>query len=140
MFFFAILRHSKCRSLGPTSLDSNTFKTFVFWFLKNWCAYILSWYGKTRVTSCELRVTSWKLKSTSWKLKSTSGNSKVRVQIHELRVQIHEFWWHSLVLRFHYFMLRLQQQVEWVDINFERRDLNSPQKCHPPPDNSPLCF
>ena len=29
--------------------------------------------------------------------------------------------------------LRLQQKTTWVNINFERRDLNSPQKSHPPP-------
>ena len=29
--------------------------------------------------------------------------------------------------------LRLQQEAEWVNINFERRDLNSPQKSHLPP-------
>ena len=29
--------------------------------------------------------------------------------------------------------LRLQQEAEWVNINFETRDLNSPQKSHPPP-------
>ena len=29
--------------------------------------------------------------------------------------------------------LRLQQEAEWVNINFERRDLKFPQKSHPPP-------
>ena len=29
--------------------------------------------------------------------------------------------------------LRLQQEAEWVNINFERRDLNSPYKSHLPP-------
>ena len=29
--------------------------------------------------------------------------------------------------------LQLQQEAEWVNINFERRDLNSPQKSHPSP-------
>ena len=28
-----------------------------------------------------------------------------------------------------------QQEAEWVHINFERRDLNSPHKSHPPPDD-----
>ena len=31
--------------------------------------------------------------------------------------------------------LRLQQEAEWENINFERRNLNSPQKCHPLPDD-----
>ena len=29
--------------------------------------------------------------------------------------------------------LRLQHEAEWVNINFERRDLNSPRKSHPLP-------
>ena len=37
--------------------------------------------------------------------------------------------------------LRLQQEAEWVNINFERRNLNSPQKCHPAPnDLGEICF
>ena len=31
--------------------------------------------------------------------------------------------------------LRLQQEAEWVNINFERGDLNFTQKNYPPPDD-----
>ena len=30
-------------------------------------------------------------------------------------------------------LVRLQQEDEWFNINFEKRDLNSPQKSHSPP-------
>ena len=32
-------------------------------------------------------------------------------------------------------LLRLRKEAERVNINFERRDLNSPQKSHPSPDD-----
>ena len=71
----------------------------------------------------------------------------LRVQIHEIRGQIHEslnqlklkqaalkapHFLRLLVLNFPW--LQLQQEAEWVNINFERRDLNFPQKSHPSPD------
>ena len=31
--------------------------------------------------------------------------------------------------------LQLQQEAEWLNINFERRNLNSPKKIHPSPDD-----
>ena len=37
--------------------------------------------------------------------------------------------------------LRLQQEAEWVNINFERIDISSPQKIYPPPNNfGEICF
>ena len=31
--------------------------------------------------------------------------------------------------------LQLQQEAEWLNFNFERRNLNSPKKIHPSPDD-----
>ena len=37
--------------------------------------------------------------------------------------------------------LQLQQEAEWVNFNFERSGLNSPQKSYPPPDEfGEICF
>ena len=60
--------------------------------------------------------------------------------MHELPVSF-SFWWQSLDLRFHYSMARLQHKAEWLNINFEKKDLNSPQNSHLPPDEfGEICF
>ena len=57
----------------------------------------IKWYGKIRVTSCELRATSYELRASKHELKFESASSiprvmssNLRVQIHELQVQLYE--------------------------------------------------
>ena len=75
---------------------------------------------KTQVSSLKsssfLKTVNPKLFGNSW------GNLYVQFQ--------------CLVLRFHHAMQQLQQEAEWVNINFERKDLNFLQKREvtlPPP-------
>ena len=87
---------------------------------------------------------------------------ELRVQIHEFRVQIHQLRVriHELQVRIHVSLnqwklrydnllfydsttpwLRLQQEAERVNIDYERRDLNFARKNHPPPnDFEEICF
>ena len=38
-------------------------------------------------------------------------------------------------------MAKAQQKAEWENINFERRDLDFPQKSYPPPEDfGEICF
>ena len=112
-YVFLILRNKMLYYF--LKLRFNLFLMFSIWLDSIFCDMAKH---ELRVTSCELRVTSWKFKN-------TSRNSKVRVQIYELQDEIHQ----------------LRVQIQWVNINFERGDLNSPLKFPPPLDDfGEICF
>ena len=78
-------------------------------------------------TSYEFEFTSYEFESTSYKLESTSYEFKSTS--YQFEYTSYEFeTTRSVNLRFHYSMAT----TEWVNITFERRDLNSPEKSHPP--------
>ena len=111
-----------------------------------------------RVTSSNLRVTSSNPRVTSSNSRVTSSNPSSRIiKLNSLKSSsfpktillgnlreklVPSFSGDNL---FFYISttpwLRLQQEAEWVNINFERRDLNFWQKLHPLPDDfGEICF
>ena len=104
------------------------------------------WYGKTRVTSCELKALKHQLKfkstspnrrvtssnpwvtssnpwvtSSSYKWRVTSSNPRI---IKSMKTQVNS-------LKISLFPKILNCSAESVNTNFERNDLNFPQKSHP---------
>ena len=121
-----------------------------------------SYEVRATVTSYQLRVInpqvmSSNLQLTSSNLQVTSSNPRIiksmKFQVsclkvpHFLRLFILKLVgnsWGNLYVQFLMIIscfndyqsnpwLPLQQEAEWVNINFERRHLNFPQKSHPPP-------
>ena len=100
-----------------------------------------------RVQVHELRVQTHELRVQIHELRVQTH--ELRVQIHKLQVQIHV---RQFVRHFSFYdnllfyvsttpWLRLYQEAEWVNINFERIDLNSPQKSHFSRDDfGAICF
>ena len=108
-------------------------------------------------TSYEFESTSYEFKSISYEFQSTSHEFESTRIIKSMKTQVNSLKsssfhkivspklfsnsWGNLyiqffVLRFHYSMA----MIESVNINFERRDLNSPQKSHPSsPSKFPSC-
>ena len=75
---------------------------------------------KTQVTSLKIcsfpKILSFKSFGNSWLVRSVSGDNLM-------------FYFPTIL------WLLLQQEIVWVNINFERRDLTSAQKRHPSPNN-----
>ena len=99
--------------------------------------------SKPGATSSNLRVTSFKptsheFKSANYYINETQRNS-LKSSLFPTVISPKLFgnsWGNSYVQLYVPTTpwLRLQQEADWVKINFERRDLNSPEKSHPLPD------
>ena len=110
---------------------------------------------------CEFKSTIYEFKSTSYDFKSTSSRiiKSMKTQVNSLEGSLFpkiinpklfcNSWGNSYV-RFLVIIscftiltapwLRLQQEAEWVNFNFERRHLNSPQISHRLPDDFYFAF